>query len=79
MAHYFIFPEKDTTIYAHPTRAILNTGIDQILTLQDESSSTDLNYYPSRILIQFKQSEINDVLNNKVGDPTNNLYSASLN
>jgi hypothetical protein len=76
MAHYFIFPEKDTTIYSHPTRAILNTGIDEILTLRDEPSSTDLNYYPSRILIQFKQSEINDVINNTV---TGGYFSASLN
>ena len=76
MAHYFIFPEKDTTIYSNPTRAILNTGIDEILTLQDEESNTDLNYYPSRILIQFKQSEINDVINNTV---TGGSFSASLN
>ena len=75
MAHYFIFPEKDTTIYSHTSRKILNTGIDEILTLRDEPSSTDLNYYPSRMLIQFKQSEINDVINNKVSG----LFSASLN
>ena len=62
MAHYFIFPEKDNTMYSHPTRAILNTGIDEVLTLQDEESNTDLNFYPSRILIQFKQNEINLVL-----------------
>ena len=80
MAHYFIFPEKDTTIYSHPTRTILNTGIDEILTLRDEESFSDLNYHPSRILIQFKQSEINDVLINKVNtEPTNGLFSASLN
>tara|TARA_R100000030_G_scaffold10331_1_gene7036 strand:- start:4299 stop:5462 length:1164 start_codon:yes stop_codon:yes gene_type:complete len=76
MAHYFLFPEKDTTIYSHTSREILNTGIDEILTLRDEPSSTDLNYYPSRILIQFKQSEINNVINNKV---VNGPFSASLN
>ena len=76
MAHYFIFPEKDTTIYAHPTRTILNTGIDEILTLRDEPSSTDLNYYPSRILVQFKQSEINNVIDNII---TGGPFSASLN
>jgi len=75
MAHYFLFPEKDTTIYSHTSREVLNTGIDEVLTLRDEPSSTDLNYYPSRILIQFKQSEINDVINNKVSG----LFSASLN
>tara|TARA_R110002020_G_scaffold168766_2_gene357726 strand:+ start:2010 stop:3200 length:1191 start_codon:yes stop_codon:yes gene_type:complete len=76
MAHYFIFPEKDTTIYSHTSREILNTGMDEILTLRDEPSSTDLNYYPSRILIQFKQSEVNNVISNKV---TTTTYSASLN
>ena len=76
MAHYFIFPEKDTTIYSNPTRAILNTGIDEILSLKDEPSSTDLNYYPSRILIQFKQSEINNVISDRV---VSGPFSASLN
>ena len=65
MAHYFIFPEKDTTIYSHPTNQSTNTGIDEILTIRDEQSFTDNNYYPSRILIQFKNTEINDVINNK--------------
>ncbi len=76
MAHYFLFPEQDTAIYSHPTRAILNTGIDEILTLEDEQSNTDLNFYPSRILIQFKQNEINDIIQNKVNT---NTFSASLN
>ena len=74
MAHYFIFPEKDTTIYSHPSRTILNTGMDEILTLQDQKSSTDLNHYPSRILMKFKQSEIDNVIQNKVSGP----ISASL-
>ena len=75
MAHYFIFPKQDTTIFSHPTRAILNTGIDEVLTLQDEQSNTDLNFYPSRILMQFKQSEIDNVVQNiaKTG-----FFSASL-
>ena len=76
MAHYFLFPEKDTTIYSHTSREVLNTGIDEILTLRDEPSSTDLNYYPSRILIQFKQSEINDVISDRV---VSGPFSASLN
>ena len=58
MAHYFIFPEKDATIYSHPTNQSLNTGIDEILTLRDIESNTDLNHYPSRFLIQFKDSNI---------------------
>ena len=30
MAYYFIFPEKDATIYSHPDRDTMNTGLDEI-------------------------------------------------
>lgn len=76
MAHYLIFPEKDATIYSFPKQQSINTGIDEILTIRDEPSNTDNNFYPSRILIQFNDSTINDVINNKVGDK--NIISASL-
>jgi hypothetical protein len=76
MPHYFIFPEKDTTIFSHPTEQSLNTGLDEILSLKDSESTTDLNHYPSRILIQFKTSEWTDVVNNKAGDK--NIVTASL-
>lgn len=72
MAHYFLFPEKDATIYSHPVRNEANTGIDEILSLSDEDYLGVK--YPSRILLKFKDSEINNVLNNKV---TGN-FSASL-
>ena len=78
MPHYFIFPEKDATIYSHPTNQSLNTGIDEILTLRDIESDTDQNNYPSRFLIQFKTQEFVDVIQ----DPTkiNNTadFTASL-
>ena len=76
MAHYFLFPEKDATIYSHPLNASLNTGIDEVLTLRDIESSTDTNYYPSRILIQFNTTELVNTINNKVGDKT--IVTASL-
>jgi hypothetical protein len=76
MAHYFIFPEKDATIYSHPINQSLNTGIDEILQLRDIESNTDLNFYPSRFLIQFKTKDFVDVINNKVGDK--NIITASL-
>ena len=28
MAYYFIFPEKDATLYSHPDRTKMNTGDD---------------------------------------------------
>ena len=77
MAHYFLFPEKDATIYSHPLNQSLNTGIDEILTIRDIESNTDLNNYPSRILIQFKTNELIDVINNKTTGK--NSITASLN
>ena len=76
MAHYFIFPEKDATIYSHPTNQSLNTGIDEILQLRDIESNTDLNHYPSRILIQFPTNEIVDTINNRVGNNFNSLTAS---
>ena len=75
MAYYSIFPEKDATIYSNPDRDILNTGNDEILELVKEEGENDSRYYPSRILLQFKNSEINNVISNKI---INNNFSASL-
>lgn len=59
MAFYQLFPSKDATLYQqYPTT---NTGLDEIL----ELSKTDI-YSPSRILIQFDQGQIQDVINNKI-------------
>ena len=66
MAHYFIFPEKDSTIFSHPSEQTTNAGIDEILSIQSRLSNLDGNHFPSRALIQFKQSEIDDVINNIV-------------
>ena len=56
MAYYFIFPEKDATIYSHPDRTKLNTGHDEIIEIVKEKGSTDQIYYPSRVLIKFKNN-----------------------
>ena len=66
MAYYSIFPEKDTTIYSNPDRDTLNTGNDEILELVKEKGDNNNLYYPSRILIQFKDSEINHIISNKI-------------
>ena len=58
MAYYFIFPEKDTTIYSHPDRDTMNTGHDEILELVKEKGITNQIYFPSRILIQFANNDI---------------------
>ena len=66
MAYYSIFPEKDATIYSHPNRTGLNTGRDEILELLEEKDSNKEIYYPSRFLIKFKNTEIKDVIENKL-------------
>ena len=62
MAYYFIFPELDATIYSHPDRTKMNTGGDEILEIVKEKGSSDQRYYPSRILIKFKNEEITDLI-----------------
>jgi len=75
MAYYFIYPEKDSTIYSHPYRKDLNTGIVETLSLDSEKDGINNNlYYPSRFLIQFKDSDITTVIQNKISGS----FSASL-
>ena len=72
MAVYKIFPEKSATLYSYyPT---LNAGIDEIL---DLSTYLTIEGYRevARPIIQFPQSEILDVIKNKVSGAS---YSASL-
>jgi len=58
MAYYSIFPEKDTTLYSHPDRSTMNVGNDEILELVKEKGNNNSLYYPSRILLQFSNSDI---------------------
>jgi hypothetical protein len=68
MAVYKIFPEKDATVYsAYPNT---NTGLDQILEIQNTTSSLNDNAQVSRILLQFPLSTIQDVITNYVGSPS---------
>ena len=72
MAYYFIFPEKDATIYSHPDRTKMNTGNDEILEIVKEKGSSDQRYYPSRVLIKFKNEDIKSTITDKVGSDTFN-------
>ena len=63
MAVYKLFPEKDASIYSQ--FPLLNTGIDEILDVSTFFSSADPQV--SRFLVKFSQSEIEDVLTNKIG------------
>jgi hypothetical protein len=66
MAVYKIFPTSDTSIYSvYPA---MNTGLDEILEATVTSEGLlDSNPQSSRILIQFSQNEISDILTNKIG------------
>ena len=64
MAVYKLFPSKDSSIYSfYP---IMNTGIDSII----EVGNLNVNYnsFPQvfRFLIQFNQTEIEDIIDNKI-------------
>ena len=77
MARYFIFPDKDSTLYEDKgvvSRKNLNTGKDEILQLEKGIISAT-TIYNSRFLISFKTADIQDVINNVVN--TNN-FTASL-
>lgn len=74
MAIYKLFPTKDATIYSrYPNK---NTGLDEILDVSIEDAQDSGNTQASRFLVQFSTSEINDILNNKIG---NLSWSASFN
>ena len=72
MAYYFIFPEKDATIYSHPDRIKMNTGNDEILEIVKEKGSSDSRYYPSRVFLKFKNEEIKSTIEDKIGSSTFN-------
>ena len=80
MAYYFLFPESDATIYSHPDRTTLNTGHDEILEIVKEKGSSDARYYPSRILIKFKNEEIKSTISDVIGSSTfiNNTSKTTL-
>ena len=66
MAVYKIFPEKDATLYSqYPSE---NTGLDEILELSTIADNQVV--YSSRPLLQFNQSEITDIINNKISGKT---------
>jgi len=73
MAVYRIFPEKDTFISSEvPTG---NAGKDEIIEIGGYVATTGLGE-TNRLLIQYKTSEIQDVITNKIAGAG---YSASLN
>lgn len=70
MAVYKIYPTKDASIYTeYPA---MNTGIDEIL--ECSTYIRDGNVQASRYLIQFSDSEINDIVDNKISGSSFKTY-----
>jgi hypothetical protein len=71
MAVYKIFPTQDTTLYStYPT---MNTGLDAIL---EVSNKLDISGDPgvARYLIKFDQTEIQDIINDKINGNSYSIY-----
>tara|TARA_R110002020_G_scaffold174307_1_gene365427 strand:- start:12229 stop:13371 length:1143 start_codon:yes stop_codon:yes gene_type:complete len=64
MAVYKLFPYKDTTLYSFYPE--MNTGIDPIVEISNLNLAVDGNPQVSRYLMEFVQSEIIDVVDNKI-------------
>ncbi len=63
MAVYKLFPSQDTTLYTdYPA---MNTGLDAILEVKNEVTSSGATPRVARAIIQFDQSEINSVIDNE--------------
>ena len=64
MAVYKLFPYKDATVYSfYPD---MNTGIDPITDISNLNIAVDTNPQVARFFTEFVQSEIEDVINNKI-------------
>jgi hypothetical protein len=64
MAFYKIFPHKDATLYSfYPN---MNTGIDPVNQISNLNIAVDSNPQVARILTEFVQDDIEDVINNKI-------------
>ena len=64
MAVYKLFPSKDTTIYSD--YRTMNTGLDSILDLSKVESLLYASSSAGRVLIQFDNTEINNLVNNTI-------------
>jgi len=68
MAVYKLFPYKDTSLYSFFPQ--MNTGIDAINQISNLNIAVATNPQVARFLIEFVQSEIEDVIDNKISGST---------
>ena len=67
MAVYRIFPEKDTFIFTETPLG--NAGKDEILELGGYPNTSEIGQ-TSRILLQFSDTDIDNVVENEIGSTT---------
>ena len=68
MAVYKIFPTRDASIYsAYPS---MNTGVDSILEVSNTAPDITPSPRVARALVQFSQTEIDDIIENKISGST---------
>lgn len=77
MAYYFLFPEIDTTLYSHPDRKEMNAGSDEILEIVKERGTTNNILYPSRIILKFRNEEIQTTIRDVIGSSNFNTKSTA--
>ena len=71
MAVYKIFPTQDTTLYsAYP---VMNTGLNAICEVSN-TLGTSLNPGVARYITQFDNTEIQDIINNKISGSSYRVY-----
>jgi hypothetical protein len=79
--HYFIFGDKDTTIYSGGTTSSINTGADEILEINKSVAENGSIQNVSRVLIQFDYTDISSsIQSGKIPSTAKyylNLYDAS--
>tara|TARA_Y100001951_G_scaffold64250_1_gene51481 strand:+ start:232 stop:1335 length:1104 start_codon:yes stop_codon:yes gene_type:complete len=76
--HYFLFPEKDTTLFE--ASSSLNAGLDEVLEIRKNVSETGATVDVSRILMKFDLTYISEsIVNNRITNPKYflNLYDAN--
>jgi len=78
--HYFIFGDKDATIYSGGTTSSINTGADEILEVNKAVAENGSVQNVSRVLIQFDYSDVSSSIQSGVIPSTAkyflNLYDA---
>ena len=74
MAIYKLFPSQDATLYSY--YPIMNTGLDAICEISNTLDPILRGDVPmvARYLTQFENSDIQDVINNKISSSNYNIF-----